>query len=309
MTRLIRTTFYGLVIASLFLTIRTTAQQGAKNGEWRVYGGDEASTRYSPLDQINRDNIKNMRVAWVWKSDSLMPNPLNGSETTPIMVNGVLYFSMDQRRYVIAVDAGTGETLWLYRPSEGERFTQAPRKVHRGVSYWTDGRGDERIVFVTPGFQLIALNAKTGSPVPSFGNAGIVDLFKELDLDYKGDPIGKIGNSSPVVISHDTIVVGPALLPGSRSNKSNVKGDVMAFDVRGPHDVARQHTVPEAGGKAFDLCLDPVQHVDIRSVRHVAVRPGRLPSGGCSRRIEQRWLRQQDERTLGGTPLPRVAFR
>ena len=256
MTRLIRTMFYGLVIASLFLAIRTTAQQGAKNGEWRVYGGDEASTRYSPLDQINRDNIKNMRVAWVWKSDSLKPNPLNGSETTPIMVNGVLYFSMDQRRYVIAVDAGTGETLWLYRPNEGERFTQAPRKVHRGVSYWTDGRGDERIVFVTPGFQLIALNAKTGGPVPSFGNAGIVDLFKELDLDYKGDPIGKIGNSSPVVISHDTIVVGPALLPGSRSNKSNVKGDVMAFDVRSGKKKWVFHTVPRKGEPGYETWLN-----------------------------------------------------
>ncbi|PYS31107.1 MAG: quinoprotein glucose dehydrogenase, partial [Acidobacteria bacterium] len=209
---------------------------GAKNGEWRVYGGDEASTRYSPLDQINRDNIKNMRVAWVWKSDSLMPNPLNGSETTPIMVNGVLYFSMDQRRYVIAVDAGTGETLWLYRPSEGERFTQAPRKVHRGVSYWTDGRGDERIVFVTPGL--------------------IVDLFKELDLDYKGDPIGKIGNSSPVVISHDTIVVGPALLPGSRSNKSNVKGDVMAFDVRSGKKKWVFHTVPRKGEPGYETWLN-----------------------------------------------------
>ncbi|HYR90340.1 MAG TPA: PQQ-binding-like beta-propeller repeat protein [Terriglobia bacterium] len=256
MTRLLRQIFYGLVIASLFLAMRTTAQQGARNGEWRVYGGDEASTRYSPLDQINRDNIKNMRVAWVWKSDSLMPNPQSGSETTPIMVNGVLYFTMDQRRYVIAADAGTGETLWLYRPNEGERFTQAPRKVHRGVSYWTDGRGDERIVFVSPGFQLIALNAKTGDPIPNFGNAGIVDLFKELDLDYKGDPTGKIGNSSPVVISHDTIVVGPALLPGSRSNKSNVKGDVMAFDVRSGKKKWVFHTVPRKGEPGYETWLN-----------------------------------------------------
>lgn len=256
MTRQLRRIFYGLAIASLFLAIRTTAQQGAKNGEWRVYGGDEGSTRYSPLDQINRDNIKNMRVAWVWKSDSLMPSPQSGSETTPIMVNGVLYFTMDQRRYVIAADAGTGETLWLYRPNEGERFVQAPRKIHRGVSYWTDGRGDERIVFVTPGFQLVALNAKTGDPIPSFGNGGIVDLFKELDLDYKGDPMGKIGNSSPVVISHDTIVVGPALQPGSRANKSNVKGDVMAFDVRSGKKKWIFHTIPRKGERGYETWLN-----------------------------------------------------
>src|SRR3989304_5505900 len=223
---------YGLLIGCLFLVLSALAQQGAKSGEWRVYGGDEGSTRYSPLDQVNRDTIKNMRVAWVWKSDSLLPNAQPASETTPIMVNGVLYFTMDQRRYVIAANAGTGETLWLYRPNEGDRFTYAPRKIHRGVSYWTDGRGDERILFATPGFHLVALNARTGVPVPSFGEDGAVDLFKELDLDYKGDPTGKIGNSSPVVISHDTVIVGPALTPGGRVNRSNVKGDVMAFDVR-----------------------------------------------------------------------------
>ena len=102
MSRLLRHVWYGLLIAFIFMGVRATAQQGARSGEWRAYGGDEGSTRYSPLDQINRDNIKNMRVAWVWKSDSLTPNPINGSETTPIMVNGVLYFTMDQRRYVIA---------------------------------------------------------------------------------------------------------------------------------------------------------------------------------------------------------------
>ena len=139
MTRLLRQLLCGLVLTSLLIAGRTTAQQGAREGQWRVYGGDEGSTRYSPLDQINRDTVKNMRVAWVWKSDSLLSNPQPTSETTPIMVNGVLYFTMDQRRYVIAADAGTGETLWLYRPNEGERFAQAPRKIHRGVSYWTDG--------------------------------------------------------------------------------------------------------------------------------------------------------------------------
>ena len=120
MTQLVRPVCYGLLIVSLFVVSTTPAQQGARNGEWRAYGGDEGSTRYSPLDQINRDNIKNMRVAWVWKSDSLLPNAQPRSETTPIMVNGVLYFTMDQRRYVIAANAGTGETLWMYRPDEGE---------------------------------------------------------------------------------------------------------------------------------------------------------------------------------------------
>jgi quinoprotein glucose dehydrogenase len=256
MTQLVRPVCYGFLIVSLFVVSTTPAQQGARNGEWRTYGGDEGSTRYSPLDQINRDNIKNMRVAWVWKSDSLLPSAQPTSETTPIMVNGVLYFTMDQRRIVIAARAGTGETLWIYRPDEGERFDQAPRKIHRGVSYWTDGRGDERIFFVTPGFQLIALNAKNGAVVSNFGRQGIVDLFKELDLDYKGDPTGKIGNSSPVVISHDTIVVGPALTPGSRSNKANVKGDVMAFDVRTGKKKWVFHTIPRKGEPGYESWLN-----------------------------------------------------
>jgi hypothetical protein len=85
--------------------------------------------------RFNRDNIKDLRVAWIWKSDSLVPNPQPGSETTPIMVNGILYFTMDQRRYVIAANAATGETLWVYRPNEGERFDRAPRKIHRGIQH------------------------------------------------------------------------------------------------------------------------------------------------------------------------------
>src|SRR6516164_4344424 len=177
MPRLLRVVSLGLLVASVFWIHSLIAQQGAKGGEWRVYGGENGSTHYSALDQISRDNIKDLRVSWVWKSDSLLPNAQIGSETTPIMVNGVLYFTMDQRRYVIAADAGTGETLWIYRPNEGERFDKAPRKIHRGVAYWTDGRGDERILFATPGFQLVALNAKTGVPVQPLGRAGIVDLF------------------------------------------------------------------------------------------------------------------------------------
>ncbi|MDY6983198.1 MAG: pyrroloquinoline quinone-dependent dehydrogenase, partial [Pseudomonadota bacterium] len=151
-----RSALLSFLIATL-LAAPVSAQQGATNGEWRAYGGDGGGIRYSSLDQINADNITSLDVAWVWKADSLLPNAIATSETTPIMVDGVLYFSMDQRRVVIAADAGTGETLWLYRLEEGERFQAAPRKVHRGVSYWSDGQGDDRILFATPGFNLVAL--------------------------------------------------------------------------------------------------------------------------------------------------------
>lgn len=225
------------------------AQQGATDGQWRAYGGDAGSTRYSSLDQINASNAAELEVAWMWKADSLLPGAQATSEVTPIMVDGVLYFSMDQRRYVIAADAGTGETLWIYRPDEGARFDAAPRKIHRGVSDWSDGANDDRIIFATPGFNLVALDAHTGRPVTSFGNNGIVDMLEALDLDFEGDMLGRLGNSSPVVISHDTILVGPAM---GRLTKTNAKGDVLAFDVRTGEKKWAFHTIPRAGEFGYE---------------------------------------------------------
>jgi len=252
MARRVRLVVGGLGI-TLLAILPMLAQQGAKSGEWRAFGGEEGSTAYSPLDLINRDNIKDLRVAWVWKSDSLVPNPQATSEATPLMVNGVLYFTMDQKRFVVAVDAGTGETKWVYHLEEGARFDGAPRKVHRGVSYWTDGKGDDRIVYATPGFNLVALNAKTGVPVPTFGTSGVVDMMKDLDIDYKGDPYGKIGNSSPVVISNDVIVVGPAHL---RPTKTNVKGDVLAYDAKTGKKKWIFHTIPRKGEQGYETWLN-----------------------------------------------------
>jgi quinoprotein glucose dehydrogenase len=225
------------------------AQQGTKAGEWRAYSGDTGSTRYAPHDQITRDNVKNLQVAWAWRFDNFGGGT---SETTPIMANGTLYFTVGQRRSVIAVNPGTGETLWTWRPDEGPRFDQAPRKVGRGVAYWTDGT-DARIITVTPGFQLIALDAKSGVPVRSFGQDGVVDLFKQLDITGNIDPLGKIGNSSAPVVSNDVIVIGPALTQGGTSpNKENVKGDILAFDVRTGKKLWVFHTIPRKGEKGYE---------------------------------------------------------
>jgi quinoprotein glucose dehydrogenase len=225
-------------------------------GEWRAYGAVPGSTRFLPLDQVNRDTVQNLQVAWTWKFDNYgTPAETSTTQTTPIMVNGVLYFTAGQRRTVVAADAGTGETLWVWRPDEAERFDRAPRKVHRGVAYWTDGR-DERIVYVTPGFQLVSLDAKTGRPAAAFGRNGIVDLFTQLELDVPIDPIGTIGNSSPVVIANDVIVVGPAFTPGGRVNKSNIKGDVMAFDARTGQKLWTFHSIPRKGEPGYETWLD-----------------------------------------------------
>ena len=244
-----------LLVAALVWQIPGKGQNPAPvpgGGEWRAYGGTELSTRYSPLDQITRDTVKNLQVAWTWKFDNYgTPAETVTTETTPLMIDGVLYFTAGNRRTVVAANAGTGETLWTWRPDEGARCDRAPRKVHRGVAYWSDGK-DARIVVVTPGFQLVALDAKTGQPVRGFGDNGIVDLFKELEDKRFPDLTGAVGNSSPPVIANDVIVVGPAMLVGTRVNKANPKADVMAFDVRTGKKKWTFHTIPPKGEPGYE---------------------------------------------------------
>jgi len=250
MTRRLLKIAYGLLILLIGL-LPLLAQQGAKEGQWRAYASETGSTGYSPLDQINRDNVKNLQVAWSWKFDNFGNT---NTEVTPLMVNGVLYFPLSPSRTIIAADAGTGQTLWTWKPPQDERETRAARTYARGVAFWSNGT-DERIVTITPGFRLVALNAKTGLPVPNFGVNGAVDLFEQLDLDYKGDIIGRIGNSSPPVVSNDVVVVGPALTPNAPSYH-NVKGDVTAFDVRTGKRLWVFHTIPRKGEPGYETWLN-----------------------------------------------------
>ncbi|HEY6509881.1 MAG TPA: PQQ-binding-like beta-propeller repeat protein [Vicinamibacterales bacterium] len=256
MARTRQRVFLALLVLVLTWPIPGQGQRGATGADWKAYGADEASTRYSALDQINRDTVKNLQVAWTWKFDNFggPASETVTTETTPLMVNGVLYFTAGARRTVVAARAATGETLWTWRPDEGRRFDEAPRKVHRGVAYWTNGK-EERVVVVTPGFQLVSLDAKTGQPAAAFGQAGVVDLFTQLDNDTKLDPTGKIGNSSPPVIANDVIVVGPALTPGGRVNIANVKADIMGFDARTGKKLWTFHTIPRDGEPGADTWL------------------------------------------------------
>ena len=236
-------------------TLPLRGQKGAANGEWRVWGGDAGTSRYSPLAQINRDNVKTLQVAWTWKSEGVGGAAEGRSETTPLMANGRLFFTAGRDRAVVAADAGTGETLWQWTNDEGERNDKAPRRGSgRGVGYWTDGR-DERVFTVTPGFRLVALDAKTGRQVSGFGLNGVVDLFKELDPT--AELTGTIGNSSPPVISGDTIIVGPALAQGARPlSPRNTKGNIMAFDARTGRKRWDVRTIPRQGEPGYDTWLN-----------------------------------------------------
>src|SRR6266404_2416252 len=149
-----------------------SGQSGAQNGEWRSYGGDLGHTRYAPLDQINASNFGKLEVAWRFKTDSLGPRPEYQFESTPLMVHGIVYSTAGTRRAVVALDAATGELMWMHSEREGPRGAAAPRQLSgRGLAYWTDGR-EERILYVTPGYRLVALDAKTGQLVPGFGRDG-----------------------------------------------------------------------------------------------------------------------------------------
>jgi quinoprotein glucose dehydrogenase len=222
------------------------------NGEWPHYTGDLKGTRYSPLDQINAANFNKMEIAWRFKTDNLGPFPEYKLEGTPLVVKGVLYTTGGTRRAVIALDAKTGEMIWTHSLREGKRAAIAPRQLSgRGVSYWTDGKGDDRVIYVTTGYRLVALNAKTGALINSFGKNGIVDLKegvvfgagRQIDLET-----GEIGIHSTPIIVRDLIIIGSAMREGATvSTHNNTKGLVRAFDARTGKMIWQFNTIPKPG--------------------------------------------------------------
>jgi quinoprotein glucose dehydrogenase len=224
--------------------IRVSAQSSANSSEWPTYGGDLANTRYRPLDQINASNFNKLEIAWRFKTDSLGPRPEYKLEGTPLMVKGVVYTTAGSRRAVVALDAGTGELLWMHSEQEGARGANAPRQLSgHGVAYWSDGK-EERILYVTPGYRLIALDAKTGIPVPTFGKNGVVDLRQDDDQEI--DLItGDIGLHSTPIVAKNVVIVGAAHLTGGvPKSRKNVKGYVRGFDVRTGKRLWIFHTIP-----------------------------------------------------------------
>ncbi|MGH9257723.1 MAG: pyrroloquinoline quinone-dependent dehydrogenase [Vicinamibacterales bacterium] len=239
--------FGSLSCLLLLFTMPLTGQSGTTTSEWRTYGGDLRQTRYSALDQINAGNFSTLEVAWRFKTDNLGPRPEFNLQTTPLMVNGVLYATGGTRRSVIALDARSGELLWKYSINEGKRGEMAPRQLSgRGVAYWTNGK-EERILYVTPGYQLVALDARIGRPVATFGRNGVVDL--KLENDQEMDLVtGEIGLHAAPIIAGNTIVIGAAHLSGAApKSRENQKGYIRAYDVQTGKRLWIFHTIPQAG--------------------------------------------------------------
>ena len=282
------------VVGATFARIApTVAQQGKPlvrgnaYGEWRHWGADQWSTRYSPLEQVNASNFDSLQVAWEWKASAFGKDEYY--RTTPIFANGRLFTVASTRRVATALDPETGETLWMYRLDEGIRWQKAPRQfAGRGVSYWTDGR-IERVLLVTPGYHLISLDAKTGKPDPLFGKNGVVDLMDGLGypmvplaVDDSGpliisdaapmrkakpgetwDPVKKIGAdgtvgldpaagqiaaSSPAMVVGNMIVLGNSSIHGYYPIRThNVTGTVRGFDVRTGRQAWKFNLVPQPG--------------------------------------------------------------
>lgn len=242
-------------LASLNIT-QASAGDGPNYVPWEHMNADLASTRYSPLDQINANNVKDLQIAWRWHAANSGPRPENLNVTSPIMINGVVYATAGTTRNVVAIDAGTGQTLWMWRPMEGQRFEDSPRRNSgKGVAYWTDN--EREVIFtVTPGYFLVALDAATGQLVESFADGGMLDLMEGMRFsDIRDDR--DITLTFPPTIVDDVIVVGAAHLVSMRPpHADNVKGDVRGFDARSGELLWTHRNIPAYGEYGYDTWLD-----------------------------------------------------
>jgi len=256
----------GKPLASLIVSVGALAcaplassQPGTSvdEGDWPNIHGSYTANRYSPLDQINADNVDDLEIAWTFSTLNFGPTTDFVNPSTPLEIDGVLYANIASTRNVVALDATSGQVLWLYRYQEGDRFDEAPRKgAGRGVAFWSDGN-ESRVIDVSPGYQLVSLDADTGIPDPNFGDNGKVDLYQGLrNADDPRYPYPDIGISAPPFVMNDVIVVGAAHRTGGRPrSKFNTKGDIRGFDVHTGELLWTFHTIPARGEYGFESWL------------------------------------------------------
>jgi quinoprotein glucose dehydrogenase len=251
---------------------QTGAGSSQSETEWRFFGGDAGATRYSSANQINAANVRDLRVAWRWSARNFGPRPANQMQVSPLIVGGVMYTTAGINRDVVALDAATGQLLWHWRPT-GEllrwfdMIDPLARSAGRGVSYWTDGAGDERIFVVMNSYMLVALDANTGRQVSSFGNNGVVDLAANLRwTERPGLPReGRVANTSPVAIVGNVLVAPISMHTGSTPNRPgasineqwpmNIPGDVVAYDTKTGRMLWRFNVIPRPGEEGAETWL------------------------------------------------------
>jgi quinoprotein glucose dehydrogenase len=261
-----------LIAMSASLGGQTAVSSSKRETEWRFFGGDAGATRYSPANQIDAANVRDLRVAWRWSARNYGSRPANQMQVSPLIVDGVMYTTASASRDVVALDAATGQTLWHWRPT-GELLRWSDivdslsRSSGRGVSYWTDGAGDERIFVVMPSYMLVALDAKTGRQVSSFGKDGVLDLAANLRWSERpGLPHeGRVSNTSPVAIVGNVLVAPISMhtgstpnLPGASINEQwpmNIPGDVIGYDTRTGKMLWRFNVIPRPGEEGAETWL------------------------------------------------------
>ena len=248
-------TVSGVAMLALALASAQAAQaQTNPDGEWRYWGADASSSRYSPLDQIDASNFEDLEVAWTWRGDNFGPEADPLLRATPIYANGVLYSVAGSRRTAMAIDPATGETLWTFREAPTKRWEDSMRKNYgKGVAYEEiDGRGV--IYLVTPAFFLHALDAETGRPIETFGDHGTVDLLDDLGPwehdreDGLPPEVGYITNSSPPIVVNGTVVVGNSHEQGYyQFMKENVPGNILGYDAKTGAHKWTFNVIPQEG--------------------------------------------------------------
>jgi quinoprotein glucose dehydrogenase len=229
-----------IVLSAFLLSIPISSPAQATSDPWRswaVFGGSADNIHYSSLDQINRDNVQALQVAWTF--DSGDQHPKSEMECNPIVVDGVLYATTPNGD-VVALDAATGTLHWRFDANEGLRNIGKVR--NRGVTYWSDGT--DRRIFVGVRQYLFSLDAQTGKPITVFGKAGRVDLREGLGRE----PLNWMTMTSPAVVYKDLVIVGAAMtetLPAS-------PGDIRAYDVHSGQLRWSFHTIPHPGEFGYE---------------------------------------------------------
>ena len=222
------------------LTLIFTALSPAQ--EWRYYGGDSGGMKYSPLKQINRSNVAQLKPAWTFHtgeiSDGKTQLTRTSFEGTPLVVDGVMYLTTPYAR-LVALDPETGKQIWAFDPKL-DRTRPANLYINRGSAFWSDGRR-KRIFYGTLDARLFSIDAATGEPDPAFGNGGHINLREGVADQFPGRGYGM---TSPPAIYKNLVICGALATDGEPKGPS---GDVRAFDARTGKLVWRFHSVPHAG--------------------------------------------------------------